>query len=96
MQLCTWLRPELEKHGIKFAPLEVAKNFSMEYAGPGFHDDIDFSKLVGHHAPTRKLTSYNYIKIKAPLSEVSNYYREMEFLDWLQTKDYVLECYEPS
>ncbi len=94
VQLCTWLRPKLEKHGIKFAPVEVAKQFSMEYAGQGFHDDLDFSKLVGHHGPTRKLLSYNYVKITKPLSEVSNYYREMEFLDFLREKDYVLELQE--
>jgi hypothetical protein len=60
------------------------------------HDDLDFSKLVGHHAPTRKLTADNYINVKAPLSEVSNYYREMAFLGFLQTKGYAVECYEPS
>ena len=96
VQLCTFLRPDLEKHGIKFAPVEVAKHFSMEYAGPGLHDDLDFSKLVGHHAPTRKLTADNYINVKAALSEVSNYYREMDFLGFLQTKGYAVECYEPS
>jgi hypothetical protein len=90
------LRPELEKHGIRFAPVDVALQFSMEYAGPGVHDNLDFSKLVGHHGPTRKLTADNYIKVTKPLSEVSNYYREMEFLDWLQEKGYAVECHEPS
>jgi hypothetical protein len=96
VQLCTWLRPELEKHGIKFAPVEVAKHFSMEYAGLGFHDDLDFSKLVGHHGPTRKLVGDNHIKITAPMSKVSDYYRELEFLHFLQEKGYALECHEPS
>lgn len=96
VQLTTILRPRLEKLGMKFAPLEVAKTFSMEYAGPGVHTDLDFSTLLGHHAPTRRLTADNYIKIARPTSEVSNYYREMEFLDWLQTKGYAVEMYEPS
>jgi hypothetical protein len=96
VQLCTWLRPELEKHGIKFAPVDVALQFSMEYAGPGVHDKVKFSKLVGHHAPTRRLLDKNYIKVTKPLSEVSDYYREMEFLKFLQKKGYAVECHEPS
>jgi hypothetical protein len=96
VQLTTILRPQLQKLGMKFAPLEVARQFSMEYAGPGVHTDFDFSELVGHHAPTRKLTSENYITIARPTSEVSNYYREIDFLSWLQTQGYAVEMYEPS
>lgn len=96
VQLCTFLRPKLEKMGMKFAPTDLALNFSMEYAGPGLHDNIDFSKLLGHHGPSRKLVSNNHIQITKPLSEVSNYYREMEFLDWMQTNGYTVEFHEPS
>jgi hypothetical protein len=96
VQLCTFLRPQLEKLGMKFAPLEVALNFSIEYAGPRIHDKIKFDNLLGHHGPSRKLLPNNHIQITKPLSEVSNYYREMEFLDWLQDKGYTVEFYEPS
>jgi hypothetical protein len=27
---------------------------------------------------------------------VSNYYREIEFLDWMQTNGYTVEFHEPS
>jgi hypothetical protein len=96
VQICTFLRPKLEKLGMRFAPTDVALNFSMEYAGPQLHDKIKFNKLLGHHGPSRKLVSNNHIQITKPLSEVSNYYREMEFLDWLQNKGYTVEFYEPS
>ena len=96
VQLCTFMRPKLEKMGMKFAPLELAREFSLEYAGPGFHTDLDFSKLVGHHGPTRRLVENNHIVVTKPLSEVSDYYRELEFLDWLQDNGYTVEFYEPS
>jgi hypothetical protein len=96
VQLTTILRPQLEKLGMKFAPLELSREFSMEYAGPGIHTDLDFSKLLGHHGPTRRLIADNYIKLTKPLSEVSAYYKETEFLDWLQTQGYAVEAYEPS
>ena len=96
VQLCTFLRIKLEKMGMKFAPLDVAREFSMEYAGPGIHTDLDFSKLLGHHGPTRHLVADNYIKVTKPLTEVSDYYREMDFLNWLQDNGYAVEFYEPS
>ena len=96
VQLCTFLRCDLEKAGMKFAPLDVALEFSMEYAGLGLHDDLNYNKLLGHHAPSRRLVAENHIQITKPLSEVSAYYGEFDFLDWLQTKGYTVEFYEPS
>ena len=95
VQLCTFLRSKLEKMGMKFAPLDVALQFSMEYAGPGLHTDFDYSKLVGHHAPSRRLMPDNHIKVTKPLSEVSTYYGELDFLDWLQGQGYTVEYHEP-
>lgn len=96
VQLCTFLRPQLEKAGMKFAPLEVAREFSMEYAGLGFHDTLHFDELLGHHGPTRRLMPDNHVKVTAPLSEVSGYYGEISFLDWLQDRGYTVEYKEPS
>jgi hypothetical protein len=94
VQLTAMLRPQLEDAGIKFAPLDLAKHFGIEYLGPKFHDDLDFTKLLGHHAPNRKLVAYNHIKCTHPLHKVSTYYRELEFLEWLQSIGYTLEYYD--
>lgn len=95
VQLTTFLRPKLEKLGMKFAPLEVAREFSLEYAGPGLHTDLDFSKLLGHHGPSRRLMPNNHVMITKPLSEVSTYYREIDFLNWLDDNGYTVEYREP-
>lgn len=73
--------------GYKIAPPEVAKEFSMEHIAPQFHDDLDFSKLLGHHSTTRKLIRENEIILPAG---IENSYREQEFLDFLQQKGYIL------
>lgn len=95
VQLTSMLKEKMERVGIKYAPLDLAKRFGIEYLGPKFHDDIDFNKLLGHHAPNRKLVAYNHIKCNHPLSQVSTYFRELEFLQWLQdTSGYTLEYYD--
>ena len=87
IQLSCLKRGLFESLGFKYAPNEVAKHFSMEHIAPVFHDDMDFTKLLGHHSTTRKLIRDNEILL--PMG-VENYYREKEFLDFLQSKGYIL------
>lgn len=83
VQLTGIYRGALENSGIKFASEKVAKNFSLEYAGPGYHDDVRFSELVGIHGQTRRLIGENKILITIPKNEVSGAYREEELLSYL-------------
>lgn len=55
VQLCCFLRPALEKIGIKFAPDEEAKLFSFEHLSPGLHGIQDIVKIFGHHSRFRTL-----------------------------------------
>lgn len=87
IQLSCLKRGLFESLGFKYAPNEVAKYFSMEHIAPKFHDDMDFSKLLGHHSTSRKLIRDNEILL--PMG-IENAYREKEFLDFLQTKGYIL------
>jgi hypothetical protein len=73
--------------GYKIAPKEISKEFAIEHVAPIFHDDLDFSKLLGHHSKTRRLIKDNEIILPAG---IENSYREQEFLDFLQSKGYVL------
>ena len=91
VQLTAIKRRQFESRGIKFAPDEVCREFSIEYVGPKIHDDLDFTKLVGHHAPTRKLVMNNHIVVTHPKSVTQNYFREIEFLDYLQSIGYTVE-----
>jgi Protein of unknown function (DUF5672) len=88
-QLSAILRPTLESYGYKYCPNEIAKYFSIEYVGRGFHEEgFDYSKLLGHHAQTRKLVSANHIVVPADPTES---YGEIDFLGFLQDSGYTLE-----
>lgn len=87
IQLSCIRRELLESLGYKIAPDDVAKEFSLEHIAPVFHDDLDFSKLLGHHSTTRKLIAPEQINITR---DVGGYYRETEFLSFLSEKGYTL------
>jgi hypothetical protein len=91
VQLSGLLRPKLESLGIRYAPLHIAKHFSIEYMGPGLHDDIDLERLVGHHAPSRKLIGHKSIAIRSTAEECDNVFGELDFLMFLQDKGYKFE-----
>ena len=88
-QLSAILRPTLQGLGYKYAPDHIAKYFSMEYVGRGFHEeDFDFSLLLGHHAQTRKLVDDMHVVVD---KDISTAYGEVEFLDYLQDNGYTVE-----
>jgi hypothetical protein len=88
-QLSAILKPVLQSYGYKYCPQEIAKYFSIEYVGLGFHEeDFDYSKLLGHHAQTRKLVSTNHIVVPA---DPALSYGEIDFLGFLQDSGYTLE-----
>jgi hypothetical protein len=91
VQLSGLLRPQLESVGVRFAPLKIAMHFSIEYMGPGLHDGIDLERLVGHHAPSRKLIGHKVIGLKHTAEECDNVFGEWDFLMFLQDKGYRFE-----
>lgn len=90
IQLTGTLRPALEAAGIRFAPVEIARSFAIEYLGPGFHDSLDFSQLVGHHARSRRLFAPHHVDVGLSRSQALMIYREMEFLEHLERLGYSL------
>ncbi len=92
VQLTGIFKKVLEDGGIRFAPEEIAKNFSLEYAGFRYHDSVLFKNLVGIHGQTRRLVSEDTIKITIPKNEVANIYREQELLTYLENElDYKIQ-----
>ncbi|MGE5537643.1 MAG: DUF5672 family protein [Gemmatimonas sp.] len=57
VQLCTVMRDELERNGLRFAPLGLARAFSVEHVGRFLHGDFDVDGVFGHHSKLRKLVS---------------------------------------
>ena len=73
----------------RYAPDHIAKLFSMEYMGPGFHDlNFPFEKLLGCHAQSRKLMDDDHIIVPADPTKA---YGEVEFLTFLQSSGYTVE-----
>lgn len=94
VQLTGFMRDNLQKVGMRYAPDQVAKYFSVEYCGPGYHDDFDFDKLFGCHAPTRRLVSANKLMINVTEHPPETMHGEVKFLDFLQSKGYELEYFK--
>ncbi|HTI88480.1 MAG TPA: DUF5672 family protein [Alphaproteobacteria bacterium] len=57
VQLCTVMRDELERGGVRFAPVGLAREFSIEHAGRVLHADFDVNRVFGHHSKLRKIVS---------------------------------------
>lgn len=94
VQLSGFIRKDLEKVGMRYAPDDVAKFFSMEYCGPGFHDDFDFSTLFGCHAPTRKLVGAHQLFVNVTKHNPDDMVGERRFLDFLSSKGYSIEYFK--
>ena len=88
VQLSCIKRHLFAEHGMKYASEKTIRDFSLESVIPTFHDDFDFSKLLGAHSTSRKLVSETHIVVNP---EVTKSYREIEFLDHLQSIGYTIE-----
>ena len=96
IQLTGIFRPRLESLGYTFAPDQLAKHFAIEYLGPSLHDDLDFTRLVGHHAPTRRLSSYRTITCSMTPAQVSQSYGEQRVLHHLEHLGYSIRYRAPG
>lgn len=90
IQLTGTLRPLLEEVGIRFAPDEIAREFAVEYFGPAFHDSLDFSRLVGHHARSRRLIGPKQVSVGLTQTQAARIHKEMDFLGYLERLGYKL------
>jgi hypothetical protein len=84
IQLCCWMRPALEKVGIKFAPKEESMLFSFEHLDHELHKDFDLTKILGHHSRFRRLIGDNKMTIDIP----------QDWNDTFPLEDKVIELFE--
>lgn len=93
VQLTGVLRPELEAAGLRFAPLEVARWFSIEHAAPLLHEGLDALKLFGHHSKLRRLDSLDPPTVRCALGEdeLDQVWGERDLLQMLERRGYRIE-----
>jgi len=93
VQLSGVLRPALEAVGMRFAPLELARGFAIEHAGPQLHHGYDAMRLFGHHAKVRQLASLSPLTLRSliPLSQLDGWYGERDILQMFERNGYRIE-----
>lgn len=93
VQICIHMRQRLEARGIAFAPLEVAKKFSIECYCPGLYGDGDVAECFGHHSKLRRLKSIDPLVIDyaVPHQVAETVFGENIIADMLRRKGYAIE-----
>jgi hypothetical protein len=87
-QIFLYMREALEKVGVKFANIDVAKHFSFEHLTPSIHKDMELDRVLGHHASLRHLKGENTIYYHIPFRDVSGIYGEDSVIDTFSRKGY--------
>jgi hypothetical protein len=94
VQLTAALRPQLERLGFRYAPLDVSIRFALEDAGP-LHRGVnaDASRLFGLHGWWRRLVSVDPLIVRYGISqaqiEASGY--EPAIIEMLRRKGFRVE-----
>ena len=89
VQFCLVMRARLEQAGRVFAPLEVSRVFSVEYACPELHGDFDYSELFGHHNKYCRLVSIAPPIVEyESLESITSFYKGAAMAELLQKQGY--------
>ena len=93
VQICIHMRARLESLGIAFAPLDVARRFSIECYCPGLFSEDGVAECFGHHSKLRKLKSIDPLVIDyaVPHQVAETVYGENIIADMLRRKGYAIE-----
>ncbi|WP_310633470.1 DUF5672 family protein [Paraburkholderia sp.] len=88
--LCLCARQVLERAGVKFPPLDIAKRFSIEHAAPLLHSRESVRHIFGHHSKMRKIAdeSRKIIRYEASRELAASTYGEAWIADWLRDVGY--------
>lgn len=87
-QIFLYMRDSLEKVGIKFPNIDIAKYFSFEHLTPSIHENIDLNRVLGHHAYLRSLHEENTVHYPITFKEVSGIYGEDRVIDVFSRRGY--------
>lgn len=94
---CVHVRAELERAGMRFAPLEVARYFSFEHWSAGVHDGIEPHEIMGHHSRLRKLIACHPYEVQYQIaeSELEGLWGESLIVDTLKSHGAKVEFKQP-
>jgi len=87
-QLCAYMREPLEADGVRFAPLDLALDFSFEYIGDVIHADYDFARAFGTHCKFRTFLGGHppIIDCRGNRDDIEGVYRQAEINEFLRSK----------
>jgi hypothetical protein len=88
VQLCVLMREALTADGLRFAPLALALDFSVEYIGEVIHEGRDFSTTFGVHCKYRRFLGGTppVIDWTGDADDLAVVYRQAEFNEFLKTR----------
>jgi hypothetical protein len=87
-QLCCVMRPALESVGIKFAPIEEARLFSVEHLDKRIHEGLDLTKIFGQHSTTRRLLDNDVVQWHLTEEQTQSIIGETDLLNLLSYYKY--------
>ncbi|WP_321894978.1 DUF5672 family protein [Paraburkholderia heleia] len=88
--LCISARQQLERAGMKFPSLDIARQFSIEHAAPVLHGEDSVRHIFGHHSKLRKIVDENrrIIRYDIPQPIAESIYGEKWIMDWFRDVGY--------
>ena len=92
VQFCVHMRPALEKEGMRYAPLHVAKEFSFEHLGPRIHTGVDLGTVFGQHSKLRKICSIDPLRVSYSVTaqEAQKIYGESRIIKLFEKLGYAV------
>jgi hypothetical protein len=85
VQLTGIFRDQLAKLGIRFAPDDISKSFSVEDIHPSINGNLNFKNLFGSHNTVRRLLNNNTI-IYRSRQDMLSMNRGAEFVNFLESE----------
>ena len=85
VQLCIDMRASLEALGLKFAPVDIARAFSIEHYANLWRPE-DLGQIFGHHSKFRKLKNIKPLSIRYTISA--------EATKSIHGENYIIDCFK--
>lgn len=88
VQICLYMKGSLEKYGMKFPNVDIAKYFSFEHLTPSIHEDVILDEVLGHHASLRSLKGEKNIYYPISFRDTSGIPGEDLIIDMFSRRGY--------
>lgn len=91
--LCISARQALERAGLRFPSLDIARRFSIEHAAPVLHGEDSVRQIFGHHSKLRKIVDEHrkIIRYEVPQPVAESIYGEPWIMGWFRELGYSIQ-----